>query len=351
MNMALLPPQQQTSAEALKSQPITQEFGPTVMPETLLYCHPTRLANIYQPSIERVFLPSASIEPDQAKVSIQKSMTPAYTDMANCGLGGRLRTTRERFSRRPRRELGERLIYDARRSYNNNIAHLIHEHMVLLGYVRQKLGFDHNDIIVILDNNAPLLSTDFFREINYETYLTNLEVSGNLLSIDIEETRYLLPYVANIPLTGFIDSTPEKIFISRSGTRRLLNEPRVASMLAEHGYERFFFEQLSLREQWSITRNASSIVAIHGAALGMLAFQAFNNRSAKAHVVELFTPGLVADVFRKYMAILGGSWSGCRGKPTPELIKDLESETKFKRHAFSDFELDPKVIELAITAQ
>ena len=41
--------------------------------------------------------------------------------------------------------------------------------------------------------------------------------------------------------------------------------------MAEHGFQTVYFEDMSIFEQWSITRHADSIAAIDGAALGFVA--------------------------------------------------------------------------------
>lgn len=327
---------------------IKERFGPVDIPESRLFCHPSRIGNIYEPGVEEVIQQRSIIPEDELSLSIKRGQTPDYVQLVKGGPGKKWRTWRESLGRRGGYDFGERLIYDARRSFNGNMAHLIHEHMVILGYVKAKLGYGNKDVIVVMDNQAPSLAIKVFSAIGYETCLTNLPVAGNLLSIQLEETRYLLPSLAALDIVGWIESTPPKVFISRKDTRKLVNETDVMAMLNEHGYERYFFDDLSVMEQWSLLRNASSVVATHGAALGCLAFHSCKQEKGPIELIELLSPGLVANVFRKYMAILGGKWVGCRGRLTPEVIRDIDNPSKYKDRAYDDYTLAPSVIKSAM---
>ena len=62
---------------------------------------------------------------------------------------------------------------------------------------------------------------------------------------------------------------PQKILISRreATSRRLINEDEVLSLLSRHGFEAVTLDGLSLSTQIELFKNATHIVAVHGAGL------------------------------------------------------------------------------------
>jgi hypothetical protein len=85
-----------------------------------------------------------------------------------------------------------------------------------------------------------------------------------------------------------------RIYVSRknSARRRVVDEPRIAEVLAAHGFEPVFPEALSVAEQARLFHSASAVVAPHGAALSNLVFC-----RPGTPVVELFTPRYVATCY------------------------------------------------------
>lgn len=76
----------------------------------------------------------------------------------------------------------------------------------------------------------------------------------------------------------------EKIYISRSGSRKLLNEAELEKPLVEAGYKIVQLEKLSVLDQMLLFKNARSIIAPHGAGLSNLVF-------TQAKVLELVGKG------------------------------------------------------------
>lgn len=81
-----------------------------------------------------------------------------------------------------------------------------------------------------------------------------------------------------------VESTPRRIFLSRRGapSRNVVNEDAVMELLEPHGFVALCCERLSLREQISIFRGATHIVAPHGGALTNLM------HARGSHLLELF---------------------------------------------------------------
>jgi len=80
--------------------------------------------------------------------------------------------------------------------------------------------------------------------------------------------------------TGF-----DRIFLARRGTRSLMNHGEIERVTAAHGYRTLFMEDYSLRDQLSIGARARHVVAVHGAAMSLLAV---NKRMES--IIEMLPP-------------------------------------------------------------
>jgi len=369
--------------------PLRQGFPAVAVPASRLFCHPSRLANTYEPGIETVCQEPLLIPADAALISIGKGWTPPPARQRS---GWRRRLTPLLLTRlaalrggRPL-DLGERLAYDARPIFNGNMAHLVQHHLAALGYLRERLGHGAGEVTVILEGQPPRLAVDVFSLLGYEMVATDRPVGANLVEIRLAEFFHLLPWTGCLELPRPAGGGPRRIFIPRRHSRRLENEADIEACLREHGFEKIYFEDTPIPEQWSLMGQATDIVAIHGAALGCLAFQAAQRprpafsalpaapgiragggagggtgagtgtphpalRPASiggARLLELFGSGFVVNPFRKFMAVLGGRWAGCRGRITPAVARDIDHPGRAKAHAFDDFELAPAAVEAAL---
>ncbi|MBW4530447.1 MAG: glycosyltransferase family 61 protein [Aphanothece saxicola GSE-SYN-MK-01-06B] len=89
---------------------------------------------------------------------------------------------------------------------------------------------------------------------------------------------------------------PRRVFVSRRGakSRRIINEPDVSSYLEGHGFCTIQLEKLSLSEQIHLFRQATHIIAVHGAGLTNLM------HATQSTVLELFASahGIRPDYFQ-----------------------------------------------------
>jgi hypothetical protein len=315
------------------------------VPAATMFCHPTRLGNIYAATIETVLIEPETLPAQTATIRVAHETSRSVPELRQIGRRGRAKTWLERIRRGERLDFAERLVYDARWVDNANIAHLFQHHLAALGLAKKRLGVGQGQCLVLLEGDARRFAHDLFKLAGYETCATNLPVRANFLRFDIDANvpYHMLRFVGEIELAGLDAGLPKRIFISRRGTRRLLNEAAVVALMTEHGFQTVYFEEIPILEQWSLVRHAEAIAAIHGAALGYLATRSAAP-GAPFKVLELFSPGLVADCFRKYAATLGGRWVGCRGRLTPEFIRCLEGPDP-KALEGAHFELDPHTIE------
>ena len=84
----------------------------------------------------------------------------------------------------------------------------------------------------------------------------------------------------------------DRVFFARRGPRALSNHAEVESVMRRFGYETIFMEDYSIQDQLSIGAQAKHVVAIHGAAMALLAL----NRTVDS-VVELMPPHVYHEMF------------------------------------------------------
>jgi hypothetical protein len=326
---------------------------PRLVPAAWLFGGGTHLVNLYLPDIERIYLPEDSV-PAQA-VSIQQHSGDTASFLAQCrdgrraGKRARLRLAAEILRGGRVLDLGGCMAYDARWVDNGNIAHLLQHHVAILGYLRERLGVGPAEILVILDKGGPTLASRLFDLLGYETLATLRSIRGQTLSVEHNpDIPYsLLPFAARLlpPQPGGA-ALPTRVFIPRRGTRRIKNQPEIQILLEERSFTTIYLEDLPLPDQFRLFRGAEDIVAIHGAGLGHLAMRGPDSPPLALH--EIFSPGLVTDVYRKYLTELGGHWTGCRGNLTSAFVRLTEESTQPKAAVYEDFVLDARALRAAL---
>jgi len=97
-----------------------------------------------------------------------------------------------------------------------------------------------------------------------------------------------------------VDATPKRIYVCRSGRRRITNEAELITMLTKFDFVIIDDESRSVSDQISIYYNASFILGPHGASFSNVIWC-----KPGAHLFELFSPNY-APVFFLYLATLMG---------------------------------------------
>ena len=329
------------------------------VPQSMMFGYPSRLMDTWVPSIECLSMTGFSVPASLTSLSVKAGESEMPCDHRGIkGWRARARAgIKKRFCRRIRTiELEEQVTYDARYVYQGNVAHIIQHvlpHLLLAAEVMEEEWGEAKPIAVVLPKNPLLIARQVYDCLKIPTVITDGAVRGQMLTIKADEFAGLLPLVGRVPIKDFDETTPRRVFISRRDSRTLVNEGEVTEFLASKGYEHFYFEDIPLGQQWSIMRNATDIVAIHGAALGALAFKGVQPGDCEAteswfRLTELFGAGFIVDCFRRYCGVLGGSWVGVRGRITPQIIRDIDFKGKNMRHAFDPFMVDLGCLERAL---
>jgi capsular polysaccharide biosynthesis protein len=123
-----------------------------------------------------------------------------------------------------------------------------------------------------------------------------------------------------LPALGGDESQNRRIYIARGvgGTRRILNEPELLSVLKQHAIETVYPETLPFLDQVKLFNSASLVIAAHGSGLTNLVFC-----RPGSVVVELFSPNYVTTPYwalanqigLDYYYVMGqGTWDRSRGR-------------------------------------
>lgn len=171
-------------------------------------------------------------------------------------------------------------VLDLRAISPNNMAHLLLDAIPYCLYGRTIAG---PDTIFLFSRMAPpfeKLLMEFgivpryeFREVAANA--VKLRGGRGLAVYDLKDTFdcCALDFLPNSYADfDFASSTgSDRIFLARRGARSLQNHSEVERVVAAHGYQTIFMEDYSVRDQLSIGARAQHVVALHGAAMGLLA--------------------------------------------------------------------------------
>lgn len=327
------------------------------VPSASLHGSRSRFVNLYTPAVSRTILPEEIVPSKSVALSTSHGTTPGITkhlQMRGFHAGFRCRTVQllESFSTGKILDLGQRLTYDARWVSSNNIAHLLQYHAAALGMFKVRLGIEPADCTVVLEKNASSLAHRLIRLLGFEVVETHRPVRATLLTVhqDDPHTPYhLLPFASCLMPSCIRAPGISKIYIPRRDSRCILNQAEIDSVARDHGFEKIYLEDFTLEEQLGLTCFADEILAIHGAALGYLCMRSPSLNSPTLLLTEILSPGLVVDVYRKYIAVLGGRWRGCRGTIDSSFMRIVEETSRYKSAAFRNFHLDAVALSACLT--
>lgn len=302
-----------------------------------MFTYPTRLAEAWKASIMEINLPAYQLDRPAIEVGFCQSSTH------NIGI-----KTRNIFKRLYKRiaapiNMAEEYIYDSRYETDGNMAHILTIVAPPLLLAKEMCG----RVTVVLKANASTMARNAYKLLGFPVLCTNKEVEGKLiLAPDGKQGLYEVlysPLFGDLAFEGSNNQTPERVFISRKGTRCLINENEVEETLQKYGFEKFYFEDIPISEQWSVAKNAKFIVGLHGAALASLVF----NRNA-VKVVELFHPGYVVNMYRHITNAVGGTWCGVTGQIPESAIRELDFKQNARSFALSPTRIDTTSLRMAL---
>lgn len=122
-------------------------------------------------------------------------------------------------------------------------------------------------------------------------------------------------------LAPLIQPSPSRarLYISRAGRRRVLNEDELVQMLHRYDFEHIEDKPRTLGEQLSIYNRASFLIGPHGASFSNLIWS-----NPGTQLVELFSPSYTPNFFHYLSALTGLRYAATRqGEPDPARQNDL----------------------------
>lgn len=324
------------TADAETPGPVAARAGAVQVPPGHLFGHPTRFVETWAPAVEHVLLPPRELAPCDFTVAPSGGEVRSYWREREPRLGklrwrlkNKLRIAQDELLGDPF-DAGEDLVYDGRFLPSGNMAHILEAYGARLLHARTLLAAAGRPAKVRLVTMAglPPWARRALELLEVDFVATNGRVKGRAVRVDCADVCGLLPEIFDRSFAGYTAATPPKVFISRRGTRTLENEDEVWGALRSLGFERFYFEKEPVELQWSIFRNASEIVAVHGAAMAAMVFNRRGLTGApgapRPKFVELFTPGWIPAFYRHMAAAFRIDWVGVRGQITPEMVRDLD---------------------------
>lgn len=326
---------------------------------TMMFAYPTYLADVFTPRIEQIYLPEQFFP----SIAVEVKVTTKLTNR-------RLYTRKQKFYReltKPFRDTStldcaNKFVFDARFDLDHNIAHIL-ENICTPVFFAKKLLSKHLDqqveIVVLLREKAASLGKSIYQALDIPTICTDKDVYGNVVEVlpDNDRLYSVQPELFNVEIKNYNPTTPERIFVSRRGNRRITNNDEVSQFLETRGFKTCYFEDMTLSEEWSMARNAKAVIAIHGAGsanfiFNRLGLETPDEPGSGLKMIELFTPNFVLPGYRHFGAVLNGRWCAVRGQITPESVRYLDFDQAPRRHDRSPikdpFKVDLMTLQMAL---
>lgn len=310
---------------------------PIAVAASKMFTYPTRLASAWKPDIMEINLPEYELKRPDIEISIRQESTRTIPNNSSSFYQKMYR----KFA--PPMQIDGEYILDSRYETDGNIAHIMTA--VVPRLLAAKKLCDR--VTVVLRSNATNMGKNVYKLLGASLLCTDKDINGKLvLANDYHPGAYEAFYTnlfGELAFEGLNPDTPEKVFISRKGTRSLINESEVEQILQARGFKKFYFEDIPISEQWSVTKNAKVIVGMHGAAISNIVFN-----TNKVKLIELFHPGYVVDMYRNMANAVGGTWCAVSGQITEDVISKLDFKQDARSLALARTKIDINSLRMAL---
>lgn len=251
--------------------------------------------------------------------------------------------------------LGSGTYLDMRFDSPDNWAHNIFYQTPISLEIQRAIG---EEVTIVLPENLNKNIYDLYNLLGINFIATDKDIEGRIISIDKSKveisTLARRQWVADkieelhnkLKINVKTESYPEKLFINRRDTRKLIGES-VSEILKERGYQEVFLEDHSASEQIAILNAADDLVGIHGAGLAPILYSQKSQRLRR--LIGLMPALQVTSGFRLLCYQCGMHWVGVRGKVDPDHAKYLYSNKipPFKT-SYMDFEVCTNSLVMAL---
>jgi len=242
---------------ALKKQKIlyNSELSGYIVEQSKLFCYPTNLLDTWKSKMQVSDLKSFNIFGSSAEIITYEGVTKTFSSLHlknNLSIYSTLKKRGKSIYENSLNTIyvNDGYIYDARKTDNDNIAHLIQHHLTKLNYIHLNSSILVDDITIILRKNSSRLSYNFFMELGYKIISSNSKIYGQSIEVVCDNFYLLLPFLSLYEIHNYISNTHPKIFLSRKDSRRIVNELEIEKYLLNEGFKKLYLEELPFSLQW-----------------------------------------------------------------------------------------------------
>ncbi|CCH57653.1 hypothetical protein BN8_p06856 (plasmid) [Fibrisoma limi BUZ 3] len=179
----------------------------------------------------------------------------------------------------------------------------------VVAYPLLDTAYEHDILALLGFKNEQIINS------RYTSVNSKRCVMGNTDNIVYPSSLDIMALKKHIQGRVSIGATKQsRIYISRQGGRRIVNEDELIQMLQQFGFVTIEDKPRSIVEQVSIYANASFIIGPHGASFTNVIWC-----QPGTHLVELFSANYVPDYFLYLCTLLGLRYSAyCQGTDVKE---------------------------------
>jgi hypothetical protein len=318
---------------------INIEIPPYHAPGNWMIGATTHAVDRIVPAVERIWLPEYAHGSGVVRFELFEASTapPIRRASRKSRLLNKIRPTAEM-------RVGDQTFIDVRLDDFFNWSHQVNFYLTLALAARNWLG---EPMLVLLPAGMPPIVFELYGLFGFETIATDGPVNGRQCSWTVPHwevvhsgRKILVPNEFDLPN----HQTPSKVFIARRRFRTIINQAEVEGMLP--GYTKVYTEDLSAAEQFALFRNATHVVAVHGAGLAPMQFR---SRSAPPlRLVEISPVGHATRWFGVMCDQVGGRYIQVRGRLKPKYVPYLYLDKPYYIHSSDSFEVDPASLTLAL---
>ncbi len=252
-------------------------------------------------------------------------------------------------------DFGRAPILDLRWEHYFNWSHQINRLLPLAGLLRERLVTPDERVTVILPAGMPPFMEQVYRHFGFDALRSDGPVGGCRLGWRIDDYNVVLSHVHHITREWsedrdgryfpVVEGLPKKIFISRRKQRAIVNAAEVEALLASRGYETIYAEDYSPFDQFALLRQATDVVAIHGAAIAPILFR---ERGRDFTLLEILPAGHMTNFYQMMCDQVGGRYCAVRGRIKARYIAGAYADEPFVEYSLDDFEVDPESLKVAL---
>jgi len=331
----------------MSSEFVEMELAPAEIKAGHLVTAQSYLIDRIVPDCEIIALPGKSAHGGRVRFRRAPHAAPARAG----GLAGLIGRTR------PPRQIDGWTVLDFRTHHPQNWAHFLNDHLPLFFKICDTLDLDWADTLIVTPENTPdyiHAAAEFF---GVQLLASDAALRGDGIEFEVSPwvgMRAVRADWARLPrVTAAVAAAtaqgmdiPRRVFLARRGTRNLSNQAEVDSFLAARGFVTIYPEEMPVRDQFRLFRDAETIVAVHGAGLAPLLYRPGDARLHQ--LIEILPCGHMTDVFRLTAQQVDVAWIGVRGRLKPAYVAPAyDLDAVFKMFSLDSFSVDTRSLAQA----